>query len=138
MVALFQRLSNPRGALTNSSVETAEIASDAPSGDSAPPSDRVRQRQIRLTPQQVAALVQLYQSGASVQQCAIAFGIHRTTVMSQLERQGVPRRPNLRKLTDQDLKRVLERHRAGESAASIARSYDVDPETVRRAIKRAG
>lgn len=134
MVALFQRLSNPRGALANSPEASDEIGADATPEPSGTTTDRTVQKQVRLSSEQVDDLVAAYQAGCSVRDCARDFGVHRTTVMSHLERRGVERRAQGRKLDDEAVAHARSLFAAGQSAASIAREYEVDAETVRRAL----
>ena len=100
------------------------------------PTVPVRQRQTRLTAEQVSELVQLYQAGQSVRQLAERFSLHKTTVSKQLEDHGIVRRATPPSLTKQQVEQAVHRHRAGESCASIARSFGVHPETVRRRVVR--
>jgi hypothetical protein len=50
----------------------------------------VKQRQVRLTQAQIAALVVARQSGMTINGLAAVFGIHRTTVMRHLDRRNAP------------------------------------------------
>jgi len=53
---------------------------------------RTVQRQRRLTPSEIVSLAQEYAAGATVNRLADRFGVHRTTVLMHLERQGISRR----------------------------------------------
>ena len=55
----------------------------------APAARRVLQRQRRLRPAEVTRLAQDYAVGSTVNQLADSYGVHRTTVLAHLERQGV-------------------------------------------------
>jgi DNA-directed RNA polymerase specialized sigma24 family protein len=50
-----------------------------------------RQKQVRLDPGQVMKLATAYREGKTIKELALLFGIHRTTVMTLLERKS-PRR----------------------------------------------
>jgi len=45
----------------------------------------------RLSPNDIADLVDAYQAGATISQLAVEFGIHRTIVAAHLDRRSVPR-----------------------------------------------
>jgi hypothetical protein len=59
-----------------------------------------RQEQRRLAADQIDEVVARYVDGASIDALAREYGINRTTVISHLERNGVERRRNPRKMTD--------------------------------------
>jgi DNA-binding CsgD family transcriptional regulator len=79
----------------------------------------------------------MYRDGASVQNLAARFGIHRTTVLDHLKRRGVPRRPRVRKLTDRQIARAAEEYRSGDSLKALGERYGVDAATVRTHLARA-
>ena len=58
--------------------------------------------------------------------------------MRHLEREGIPRRPCTRRLTDEDVDAAGRYYAAGESLAIVAQRYDVDARTIDREFKRAG
>ena len=66
------------------------------------------------------------------------FSIHRTTVSQHVRARGVTTRANLRKLTDQDLPVITARYAAGQSTATIAADYHIDPTTIANELRRAG
>jgi DNA-binding transcriptional regulator LsrR (DeoR family) len=82
--------------------------------------------------------VREYQAGRTLADLAAELGIHRRTVAAHLERRGVQRRVNRRKMTDDDLREAARRYRAGDSLAKVASPFDVDAATVRRELHRAG
>jgi transposase-like protein len=53
--------------------------------------------QRRLSRGVVRELAHLYEEGASIDALARRYGVHRTTIMAQLDRRGVPRRRVARK-----------------------------------------
>jgi hypothetical protein len=56
--------------------------------------------QRRLTRPQLAQLAEAYAAGSSINALARTYRVHRTTVISQLDRLAVPRRRVIRKMTD--------------------------------------
>jgi DNA invertase Pin-like site-specific DNA recombinase len=99
------------------------------------PVPSLRQKQTRLTTEQVSELISRHERGEPIDELAVGFGIHRTTVMTHLSRAGAERRSGVvqRHL---DEARVL--YAAGSSLARVAEHFGVDSETVRRAFKDAG
>ena len=99
---------------------------------------RTLQRQRRLTPSEAIRLGRDYSAGSSVGQLAKSYGIHRTTVLAQLERQSVDRRRTGRKLTGDDVERAAVLYLGGESLKATGSYFGVDAETIRREFHRAG
>lgn len=91
-------LSNPR---TSASLEVRQLTPDDLPEPSTPP--KRRQVQRRLPASTIDELVEAYHEGASVPQLVKRYSISRVTVLSHLERRGIPRRPCVRKLTDADV-----------------------------------
>ena len=75
------------------------------------------------------------EQGASIDELAVTFGIHRTTVMTHLDRGGAERRTGLIELHLDEARGLYE---SGSSLARVAEHFGVDAETVRRAFKNAG
>lgn len=96
-----------------------------------------RQKQNRLKPEEIDRLVAMYESGSSVNQLAELVKIHRTTVMAHLKRRGIPTRPTVRALTDEQVQEVIKLYKGGLSTAAIAIRYDVNPGTIRNELIRA-
>jgi AraC-like DNA-binding protein len=88
-----------------------------------------------LTEKQVTELIARHERGAHIDELAASFDIHRTTVMTHLDRAGAERRTGV-------IQRHLEEARAlyesGTSLADVASHFSVDSETVRRTFKNAG
>jgi hypothetical protein len=105
-----------------------------------PPARTVRllQPQRRLSEPEAADLADQYRHGSTVRQLAEAFGIHRTTVLSLLAAAGIERRGHQPKLTSDHLRRAIASYERGHSCATIAKELAVHPETVRRALMKAG
>jgi lambda repressor-like predicted transcriptional regulator len=95
-----------------------------------------KQAQIRLGPNDVAQLVAAYEAGGRVKQLARQFGIHRLTVSSILQREGVALRH--RGIHPDDLSEVIRLHRDGRALARLAAMFDVSPSTMTNALRRAG
>ena len=62
--------------------------------------------------------------------------IHRTTVLALLERHRVSRRGRV--LTPDHIERAVSLYASGRSCASIGKELQVNPETVRQALLKAG
>jgi DNA-directed RNA polymerase specialized sigma24 family protein len=92
----------------------------------------------RLPAEQILELVQRYREGAPVRELAAVFSINRTTVLAHLERQGVPRRPNVTKLSPADIAEAARLYASGLSTVKIGAHFGVDAETVRKALHKAG
>jgi hypothetical protein len=88
-----------------------------------------------LTEEQVNELIARHERGALIDELAATFDIHRTTVMTHLDRAGAERRTGI-------IQRHLEEARAlyesGTSLARVASHFGVDGETVCRAFRNAG
>jgi DNA-binding CsgD family transcriptional regulator len=88
-----------------------------------------------LRPEQVSALVSLYQAGATVNELGRHFGISRKTVSAHLQRAGVPRRY---RLLDADAVAEASRlYQAGLSLARIAGHFKVSVGTVQTALRQS-
>ena len=99
------------------------------------PVPSLRQKQTRLTEQQVFELIAMHERGTSIDELAAGFDIHRTTVMTHLERAGAERRTGL---IQRHLDEARDLYESGSSLARVAEHFGVDAETVRRAFKNAG
>ena len=73
----------------------------------------------RLRPAEIEELVTGYQAGATACQLADRFRIHRTTVLSLLERQSVTRRN--RRLSSTEINQARELYAAGQSLAKVGK-----------------
>lgn len=104
----------------------------------APAARRVLQRQRRLNPAEATRLAQDYAIGSTVSQLADSYGVHRTTVLAHLERQGIDRRRAQRVLTDDDIAQAAALYSSGRSLKATGSHFGVDPETIRREFKKAG
>lgn len=76
-----------------------------------------------------------YRSGASVNELAERYGVHRATVSAHLTRRGVSRRrPGL---GVEEAAEAVKLHLGGVSMRAIARSMGVDRNSIRRALVEA-
>jgi hypothetical protein len=98
----------------------------------------ILQQQRRLAKGDVERLLVDYASGLSTRALASKYGIHRETVSAVLQREGVDRRPHVRKLTDQDVTLAAALYGSGASLASVGIAFGADAATVRRAFTKAG
>ena len=97
-----------------------------------------RQKQVRLGEREVLKLVSQYIEGLSVPELVERWGVHRTTVLDHLERQGVPRRATKRRLSDAQVAEAAELYRAGSSLASLGRQFRVSATTMSKELKAVG
>lgn len=92
------------------------------------------QKQTRLSESQAKKLIADYQKGSSVTELAKQYKIHRTTVMDHMKRAGVPGRPQLRKMTHEQVREAVRLRADGVSLAELGRKYGVDPGTVKNMV----
>jgi AraC-like DNA-binding protein len=93
--------------------------------------------QRRLTDTGIDALVAEYEAGSTIELLASRFGIHRTTVMTHLERRGISRR-SPRRLTDEIVAGAAHCYTTGETLAEIAANLGIAPSTLTRELRLAG
>jgi DNA-directed RNA polymerase specialized sigma24 family protein len=96
------------------------------------------QHQHRLEADERQRLIEAFKDGATFEELAERFGIHRTTVRAYLDRAGLDFLPYGAKLTAVDVERAAWLYLDGLSLASVGQYFDVDAETIRSALKRAG
>jgi transposase len=77
----------------------------------------------------------MHERGTSIDELASTFDVHRTTVMTHLERAGAEGRTGL---IERHLSEAHNLYEAGSSLVRVAEHFGVDAETVRRAFKNAG
>lgn len=94
--------------------------------------------QVRLDEGEVEAVVEKYRAGRTLTQLATEFGVNQRTIATHLERCGVPRRVNLRKMTADDVVEAARRYRTGDSLAIVGAKFGVTASTLRRELLRAG
>ena len=94
--------------------------------------------QRRLSPTEVDDFIAAYQAGATINQLAADFDVHRTTVASHLDRRGVRRHHELTAWDDDTLGEAAELYEAGLSLADIADRFGIDAQTVANRFRLAG
>lgn len=92
-----------------------------------------RQKQVRLTVEQVDDLIAAYEAGSSCHDLATQFGVNESTVFAHLRRRRVERRP-FRKLHGELLDRAVSLYESGRSLRSVASELGVSKESVRSAL----
>jgi len=100
------------------------------------PRDGSRQVQRRLPPEEIEELVASYLAGVTAIARADKYSIHRTTVLALLERHQVSRRGRV--LTPDHIEQAVSLYASGGSCASIGKELQVNPETIRQALLKAG
>lgn len=75
-----------------------------------------------------------YRAGDTVSVLVERYGVHRTTVLGHLERMGVPRRANKRKLTDAQVAEIRRLYRLGLSYAELGRKYGVSGDVIKKEL----
>jgi AraC-like DNA-binding protein len=105
-------------------------------GTTSPPATTHR-TQRRLRGDDLDALVEHYQAGATIKQLADRFRISRTTVMAHLDRQGVQRRAIAKQWDHETLASAARTYQSGSSLADIAAHFGLDPSTVANRFRRA-
>ena len=94
--------------------------------------------QRRLSGTESHELVHRYVAGESINGLARELGVHRTTVISHLDRAGVTRRRTARKMTDESVARAAARYQAGSPLAVVAEVFGVHVRTLTKGLRRAG
>ena len=126
--------SNRSGEASSNFIEHAFECQEPGSGSS----PTVVKVQHRLAAKVVDQLVVDYRAGATVLQLANQYQVHRTTVSAHLERHGVARRANRRKLTDEQIAEGATLYAAGWSTAKVGKRFDVSAETALQTLRKAG
>jgi transposase-like protein len=91
----------------------------------------------KLQPAAIDALVQAYQSGATIEALAREFRIYRQTVRAHLERRGVAMRPQT-VLAPTQIPELIARYEAGRSLRQLAVEFGVSNGSVRNYLLKAG
>src|SRR5688572_1963288 len=79
-----------------------------------------------------------YKAGRTLNELAVEFQIHRRTVAAHLERNGIPRRAQVSKLSHVQVLEAIHLYASGSSLVRLGEHFDVNAETVRRALLQAG
>jgi hypothetical protein len=96
----------------------------------------LRQRQRRLTREQVARIGQQYQEGATLYKIAAEFSIDRKTVSAHLKAAGIKIR--LHAPSSEEADKMVRLYLAGLSCATIGAQLRYSPQTVLRRLKDRG
>lgn len=130
------QLSNPESELNrrvqqlSQSFDRSQSALDVANTPRPKPRRAVR----RLSDRELETMAEDYRAGDSVPVLVERYGVHRTTVMIHLEKMGIARRAQKRKLNDTQVKEMKRLRRLGLSYAELGRRFGVSPETVRKEL----
>ncbi|WP_405974019.1 helix-turn-helix domain-containing protein [Streptomyces sp. NBC_00988] len=91
----------------------------------------------KLSPDEVAELVEAYRQGATLSALSRRDGLHRQTVDQHVTRAGVAKRSQV-KMTPARMATAKKLYEQGWSARQIAVELDVCASTVSKKLKRAG
>lgn len=94
--------------------------------------------QRRLSPAEIGDLIQAYRAGSSINELAIRYRIHRTTVAGHLDRNHIPRHREQSAWDDGTLSEAAELYATGRSLVDVADRYGIDAQTVANRFRRAG
>lgn len=95
-----------------------------------------RQFQRRLSVEEIAELVEAYEQGATQQELAVCFGIHRTTVASHLDAHGFANRRG--GMTAEQVTEAMQLYADGWSLARIGKRYRAYPSSVWYWLRKNG
>ena len=105
-------------------------------GDAIVSRRRPKQNQIRLTSEEVGALVAAYQAGSTLDEVAADFGIYVRTAAAHLERHGVAQRRH--RLTSDEVAEAIHLYEQGWSLSQIGERFGVWPQSIGYRLRRAG
>ena len=95
-----------------------------------------RRRQRRLSQDQVAELIASYRVGVLINDLAVQFQIHRSTVLDHVNRAGTRRRYPA--LEPPEVEEAAQLYRAGQSLRVIGIHFGVHASTVGQYLVRSG
>ena len=130
LVELAGRYSNPK-----EKVEKIITLQNAPFKPRRKRRSERRQPHPRLPEVTIDELVDAYTRGATINELADRFSINRNTVMKHLQQRGAESR---RGKIDRHIDQAGTLYLSGWSLARVGQHFDVDPATVRNALKRHG
>jgi hypothetical protein len=107
-----------------------------PSGPLHPETRTPKQVHHRLEPAEIQGLKHAYASGATVDELACEFHVHRTTVMDILERAGIARRG--KGPSSAEISVAIQLYQEGKSAATIGQMLGFSHNTIRQRLLDAG
>ena len=121
-------------------VTAARLGTLAPSlstpVDDRPMSKRIRQRQKRLSEDEIEQLVAAYRAGLTVYQLAKQFGCHRTTVSGCLKAGGVRMRRT--PPSEEQIEEAARLYESGLSCAQVGQKIGCHPDTLRSRLRERG
>lgn len=115
--------------------ERARRLLEDPIDSSKPKARFARQRQVRLNPIQVEELCEAYVAGSTVYELAGSFGVHRTTVLAVLKREGVARRN--RRITADEVREATRLYASGLSVKDVGQLLSFNGGTIWRTLRKA-
>jgi lambda repressor-like predicted transcriptional regulator len=98
--------------------------------------NQIRQRQKRLSGDEIAQLIAKYKTGSTTYELAAQFGCHRTTVSEHLKANGV--RMRRKPLTEGQVDKAVRLHESGLSLAKVSQQIGADTETIRARLRKRG
>ncbi len=90
----------------------------------------------RLTEQELRHAIEVYQSGARVDEVAALFGVHRHTVSARLKEAGIQLR--FAALTPAQIIEAIELYQRGWSIARVAAHFGKNPRAIHYNLEKAG
>jgi transposase-like protein len=90
----------------------------------------------RLTEQELKRAIEVYQSGARVDEVAALFGVHRHTMSGRLKDAGVQLR--FAALTPAQIIEALDLYQNGWSIARVAKHFGKNPRAIHYNLEKAG
>ena len=127
------------GANSNRNNVTRLLSILAGEGRDCPPARTTRsprQKQRRLTSEEIERVVERYQAGESANLLAAELGVHRTTIVGHLKRRGVSTRYKI--IAEADLAEAVRLYEEGWSLARVGEQFGVSAHTVLSAFRAAG
>jgi transposase-like protein len=152
-VDLWGRLSNPPAAIETVAAQgfaanrgNTKSAESGPgtvpeSSHRPPPEEKGRLSnpiQRRLSPTDTDDLIAAYHAGATINELAHRYRLHRTTIAAHLDRHHVERHDSHGEWTSETLADAADLYASGLALAAVAARYGVDPQTVANRFRRAG
>ncbi len=89
----------------------------------------------RLTAQELKHAIEVYQSGARVDEVAALFGVHRHTMSTRLKDAGVQLR--FAALTPAQIIEAIDLYQQGWSIARVAKHFGKNPRTIHYNLEKA-
>lgn len=96
----------------------------------------IRQRQRRLTPDELTRVAERYIAGATVYELAAEFGCHRATIAERLKLAGVTMRHQ--PTTTEQVDEIVRLYESGLSMAKVAQQVGVSARTVFNYLRDRG